>query len=147
MRFNATKCYILSVQNTSNFFYQLNNTILKRVPTNPYLGLLISEDLKWSAHINNITKKANSALSFLRRNLKRCPASCRRSAYLALVRPLLEYGAAVWNPYLQKDIEKIECIQRNAARFITGDYKTMTPGSVTNRLSFFCFSYTGYHLL
>ena len=44
-RFNATKCYILSLQNKTNFYYQLNNVILKRVPTNPYLGLQISEDL------------------------------------------------------------------------------------------------------
>ena len=125
MRFNATKCYILSIQNTSNFFYQLNNIILKRVLNNPYLGLLISEDLKWTPHI---TKKANSTIGFLRSNLRRCPANCRRSTYLALVRPLLEYGAAVW------DLDMIERIQRNAARFITGDYKSMTPGSVTNLL-------------
>ena len=132
MRFNATKCYILSIKNTSNYFYQLNNTILKRVPTNPYLGITISEDLKWAPHINKITKKANSALGFIRRNLKRCPVSCRKNAYLALVRPLLEYGSSVWDPHYQKDIDQLERIQRNAARFITGDYKSSTPGSVTN---------------
>ena len=27
MRFNASKCYILSIKNTSNHFYQLNDTI------------------------------------------------------------------------------------------------------------------------
>ena len=46
MRFNASKCYILSIKNTSNQAYQLNNTVLKRVPTNPYLGLTISENMK-----------------------------------------------------------------------------------------------------
>ena len=61
MRFNASKWYILSIKNSSNHFYQLNNTILKRVSTNPYLGLTISEDLKWAPHIiNKIPKKANS---------------------------------------------------------------------------------------
>ena len=105
MRFNASKCYILSIKNTSNHFYQLNNTILKRVPTNPYLGLTISEDMKWAPHINKITKKANSTLGFIRRNLKRCPINCRRTAYIALVRPLLEYGASVWDPHYQKDID------------------------------------------
>ena len=28
-------------------------------PTNPYFGILLSEGLKWSPHIANITKKAN----------------------------------------------------------------------------------------
>ena len=134
MRFNASKCYILSIKNSSNHFYQLNDTILKRVPTNPYLGLTISEDLKWAPHVNKIPKKANSTLGFIRRNLKRCPVNCRRSAYIALVRPLLEYGASVWDPHYQKDIDKLERVQKNAARFITGDYKSTTPGSVSRLL-------------
>ena len=48
MRFNARKCYILSIQSKSSFFNQLSNTILQQVPNNPYLGLLLSEDLKWT---------------------------------------------------------------------------------------------------
>ena len=40
--FNATKCYILSILSKSTFHYNLNNTILKSVPNNPYLGILLS---------------------------------------------------------------------------------------------------------
>ena len=98
MKFNATKCYIMSFarRSPSQFFYSLDNTILKSVSTNPYLGIQLSENLKWSTHINSITKKANCSLGFLRRNLKHCPTVCKRNAYLALIRPLLEYGAVVW---------------------------------------------------
>jgi hypothetical protein len=92
--FNATKCYIMTLARKppSNFFYFLDNTIIKSVSTNPYLGVQFSNDLKWSAHINYLCKKANSTLAFLRRNLKRCPSSCRRNAYLALVRQFMEYN-------------------------------------------------------
>ena len=38
-------------------------------------------------------------------------------------------------PHYQKDIDQLERIQKNAARFITGDYKSTTPGSVTNLLN------------
>ena len=66
MSFNAKKCYILSVgKKTSSFFYQLNNTILQDVDHNPYLGLLISKDLKWGTHIDKISKKASSTLGFV----------------------------------------------------------------------------------
>jgi hypothetical protein len=75
MTFNATKCYILSINAKSTFLYQLNNVILKHVQQNPYLGILISDDLKWSAHISNISKKANSTLGFIRRNLRCCPTT------------------------------------------------------------------------
>ena len=63
-------------------------------------------------------------------NLKHCPLKCKRTAYLSLVRSVLEYGCTVWDPYLQKDIDQLERVQRKAIRFITGDYKSMTPGTI-----------------
>ena len=80
MRFNAEKCYIMSINSESSHFYELEKHILQQVPENPYLGITISEDLKWSPHINKITKKANSTLGFHRRNLKHCPETCRKTA-------------------------------------------------------------------
>jgi len=43
--------------------------------------------------------------------------------------------AIVWDPYTTSDINKLERIQRRAARFITGDYKTREEGSVTKMLN------------
>ena len=65
MRFNAKKCYILSIRNKSQRMYTLDGHILQQVQNNPYLGLQISEDLKWTTHITNVAKKANSTLGFL----------------------------------------------------------------------------------
>ena len=48
----------------SSRFYQLDNHILQQVPENPYLGITLSEDLKWSSHINKISKKASSKLGY-----------------------------------------------------------------------------------
>ena len=48
------------------------------------------------------------------------------------MRSTLEYGATIWDPYLEKDIIKIEKIQRKAVRFIRNNYRSKTPGSVTN---------------
>ena len=84
MRFNAGKCYILSIKSKTSHFYKLNNTILKHVDSNTYLGVLISKDLTWSNHITNICNKASSTLGFLRRNLKHCPLDCRKKKQLLL---------------------------------------------------------------
>ena len=134
MRFNATKCYVMSIAQCpeTTFMYQLNHTLLKSVSSNPYLGILFSDRLTWNQHI---TKKANSTLGFIRRNLRRCPTACKKTAYLALVRPLLEYGAIIWDSYQKQDISKMERIQHNAVRFIARDYKSKTPGSVTSLLT------------
>ena len=108
MRFNAKKCYVMSIRNTSSHLYQLGNTILQQVSTNPYLGITLSEDLQWSTHIQNRVKKSNSTLGFLRRNLKNCPEEFGKLAYISLVRSMLEYGSSIWDLYLQKDINCIE---------------------------------------
>ena len=135
MRFNAKKCYILSITNKGiQKFYELNSCILKEVDHNPYLGVILSKDLKWETHTDQICKKANSALGFIQRNLKKCPPECKKTAYVALVRSTLEYAAVVWDPFLEKDIAKIEKIQRKAARFIKNDYKSRSPGCVTKML-------------
>ena len=117
MKFNAKKCYILSISNKgTNKFYQLNSYILKHVDNNPYLGLIISNNLKWSTHIDQVSKKASSTLGFIQRNLKKCPAHCKKTAYISLVRSTLEYGATVWDPHLEKDVHKLEKIQRKAVQ-------------------------------
>ena len=134
MRFNAKKCYLMSFNSKSSHFYTLNNHILQKVKQNPYLGILISEDLKWEPHLIKITKKANSTLAFLKRNLRHCPEPCRRTAYISLVRSVLEYGSIVWDPYYVKDINRIEKIQRQAVRFISGDYATREPGCISKML-------------
>jgi hypothetical protein len=134
MHFNAKKCYILSINNRSSHFYELNKHILQQVEENPYLGVTISSNLNWDTHIHKIVKKANCTLGFIRRNLKHCPITCRKTAYLALVRSTLEYSSVVWDPHLAKHIDKIERIQRQAARFITGDYRSQDEGCVSSML-------------
>ena len=80
-----------------------------------YLGIRIFEDLKWGPHISSISKKANSTLGFICWNLHQFPPACWNTVYLALVRPLLEYSVAVWDPYQKQDINLMECTQHNAA--------------------------------
>ena len=66
MKFNAKRCYIMSFKQKSTHFYQLDNHILEQVQTNPYIGLNISDDLKWTSHIGQTTSKASCTLGFLR---------------------------------------------------------------------------------
>ena len=67
--------------------YELSGQVLEQVKDAKYLGVTVSDDLEWTKHINATTTKANSKLSFLRRNLKGCPEKLRETAYFALVRP------------------------------------------------------------
>ena len=58
-----------------------------------------------------MTNKANSKLSFLRRNLKGCPEKLKQTAYFSLIRSFMEYGATVWDPYQKYKSDKVERVQ------------------------------------
>ena len=47
-------------------------------------------------------------------------------AYEALTRPQMEYASSAWSPHTDHDINKLEQVQKNAARFVTGDYRLTT---------------------
>ena len=124
MKFNAKKCYIISTEKGGiPFFYTLNDHIFQYVGTNPYLGVTLSEDLTFDAHVGNITKKGSRMLGFIQRNLKGSPSRLKELAYLTLVRSGLEYASVVWDPFLQREIDRLEKIQRRAARFVTNNYR------------------------
>ena len=103
--------------------YQLKGVTLGKVPNSPYVGVSISANLEWGDHISKIASKANSTLGFLRKNLKGCSSKLKKIAYFAKVWSLLEYSCPVWDPYMQSDIDKLNKIQRAAARFVINNYQ------------------------
>ena len=58
-----------------------------------------------------MTNKANSKLSFLRRNLKGCPEKLKQTAYFSWIRSFIEYGATVWDSYQKYNSDKVERVQ------------------------------------
>ena len=106
----------------------------EREKTIKYLGVTISQDLRWNSHIDNVTTKANKSLGFIRRNMRGCKPSVKDVAYKAIVRPTLEYAATVWDPYTNQHINSIEMVQRRAARFVANNYHDYSPGTITNIL-------------
>ena len=135
MKFNVSKCSIMSLtksRSPANFNYTMNYETIPRVKIQKYLGVTITSDLTWSNHISNICTKANKTLGLLRRTLHPCSADVKKRAYESLVRPNMEYATTAWSPHTKKDINKLENVQRSAARFVSNDYRRTS--SVTSMI-------------
>ena len=129
MDFNIKKCAILSItrkRNPSSFPYSIHGKLLSRVKQHDYLGVTIAHDLNWNSHVQNIIKKSNRTLGLLRRTLAPCTKEVKVRAFESLVRPRLEYAAEAWNPYTSTLVDRLEQVQRAAARFVHADYRRTT---------------------
>ncbi|KAJ4440163.1 hypothetical protein ANN_08301 [Periplaneta americana] len=79
-----------------------------------YLGITFSSDLGWGEHVTDTVGKAWRALHFVMRVLRKGSDKSKEIAYKSLVRPVMEYGAACWDPYRLEHIKTLEKIQKRA---------------------------------
>ena len=100
--------------------YHLNDQPIPSKSVVRYLGMYINSHLKWSDHVKHITAKASRSLNYLRHTLFASPSTVKSAAYNCLVRPLLEYASPVWYLHTARDIDRLEAIQRRAARWVCG---------------------------
>ena len=97
MRFQPVICNMMQLArkhlNKIQVSYTLDGTVLENVDNIKYLGVTITNDLKWNTHVSNICTKANRAIGFLRRTLFSCPKNVKEAAYKGMVRPILNMKA------------------------------------------------------
>jgi len=119
VEFNAARCEVIRITNKRNpiiFPYQIHQTTLNTTNQAKYPGITITPDLSWKCPID-ITKKANSTLAFLRRNIRSSPPESKAKAYNTNVRPSVKYASYVWSPAADSHINQLEKVQKRAAWF------------------------------
>ena len=138
MEFHPSKCQILRVTNKRKQVtgqYNIHGHDLEVVSSAKYLGLHIDCKLNFNSHVDTTVKKANSVTGFLRRNFKHCSRHIKQATYFTYVRPVVEYAATAWDPHTQRNINKIEMVQRRCARYVTGDFnQTSSVTAMLNNL-------------
>jgi hypothetical protein len=117
--FSLDKCQYIQIGYADpSIAYKLGNYTVKLCDSVNDLGVLVQSNLKFSSHCASIATKANArAKLILKCFLSRKPVNFIR-AFKVYVRPLLEYASVVWNPWLLKDINLIESVQRRFTRKI-----------------------------
>ena len=87
------------------------------------MGVTLNRDGSWEKHTDLIVAKAYKTLHYVMRNLKGSSRRAKELGYKSLVRPILEYATAVWDPYEECRARKIEKVQRKAARYVMGKFR------------------------
>ena len=80
------------------FIYHLHDVALDFTEIK-YLGVIITADLCWNPRVSDVVNRANKVLGMIRKNFYFCDKKAKEAAYVGLVRPLLEYASALWDPH------------------------------------------------
>ena len=85
-----------------------------------YLGVLLSHDLSWDEHVQSVCSRARKILGLLYRWFyNNAPSHSLLQLYLSLVRPHLDYAAAICSLLVKKDQVALENVQKFACRMAT----------------------------
>ena len=115
MEFHPGKCHLLQISNKKlpiDFTYKIHNTLLSKVDSAKYLGIIIDSKLNWKKQYSSMILACKQTLSFIRRNLPKAPANVKEICYKTLIRPKLEYACPVWDPHHKVHIENIEKVKK-----------------------------------
>lgn len=111
-----------------------NHVQINEVDRVRHLGLTLSKDLTWSAHIESIATNATRRLALLNKCKSILSRGTLETMYTSYIRPTLEYGSIVWNNCSTADSERLENIQLQAARIVTGAPRGTSHDKLYNEL-------------
>ena len=118
---NASKTKLMSPKRDPfpDVALTLNNQLIECVSSCKISWRYSYWQLSWHLYIDHICKKAHK----IHRSFHSAPINTRRTLYLTLVRPILEYASTTWHPLNIKLTNRIESMQRFACRVILQQWK------------------------
>ena len=103
----------------------LNGSLLDRVSSFKYLGILISSNLSWTPHLLSISRKSRQLIGILYRLFYRhSDPSSLFKLYSTLIRPHLEYCSSVWDPSSSATVSQLEKIQFFALKLCSKNWSS-----------------------
>ena len=126
MEFNSKKCKVMHLGRSNPSYtycmggYAPGGTILEEVTQEKDLGVIVSNNLKPSLQCAKAVKKANSVLGQMRRSFYYRDKSVWVKMYKTFVRHHMELSVQAWSPWLKKDIELLEQVQKRAVDMVVG---------------------------
>ena len=104
---------------SDDYTYFINNQPLPTVELEKDLGVFVDNHLKFHDHTAAVVSKANRILAIINKSFTNLGLSMFPILYKVLVRPILEYGNAVWGPFFVTDQIAIEKVQRRTTKLVT----------------------------
>lgn len=117
----------------SSLYY--NNEVIKTVSNHKHLGVTLSSNLSWRAHILNIHEKASKRLNLLKGLKFKINRDTLAKLYICLIRPVMEYADVVWDGCSESISDLLESVQYESARVVTGSMRGTSRRKLLDELA------------
>lgn len=101
----------------------LHNVRIPLVPSARCLGLIFDSTLSWTAHSRDLRHRCAQRLAFMQSLAGTswgAHPSLLRTLYVSVIRPLLDYGAGIYDPRTRTGWGPLERLQNRALRILLG---------------------------
>ena len=98
--------------------YHVGDAPVKNVETEVDLGVCIDSELNFDEHRKTRIGKANRMIGAIRRSFQFLDPYTFVKLYKSMVRCHVETAVPVWFPYLAKDIDAVEAVQKRATKML-----------------------------
>ena len=116
-----SKCNLLHLGPLHSYGeYNINGVVISPGNLVKDLGVLIDNKFKFHNHSSVVASKANRMLAIISKSFQYKDGNILLNLYKSFIRPIIEYGTAIWGPYYVLDQQLIERIQRRATKLIHG---------------------------
>jgi hypothetical protein len=124
MKLSISKCGSLLLCGTKSFneesVLQVNDIDLEVFADTEDLGVFIDSKLNFAKNIDSIISKANQRTYLIFKSFNTRAVKPLSLAFKTYILPLLDYCSSVWNPFLLKDIDRLEKVQKRFTKRLTG---------------------------
>lgn len=96
------------------------NEPIEIVSNHKHLGVTLSSNLSWRAHIFNVYEKASKKLNLLKGLKFKVNRETLSKLYKSLIRPVMEYADVLWDGCSENESDLIEHVQYQSAIVVAG---------------------------
>jgi hypothetical protein len=152
-----TEAILFSLRQSENIpNLTFENTYINFVESHKHLGVTLSANGKWTNHVDLILESASKTLNIMKKMKFVLTRKALNQIYFSYIRPILEYSCILWDGCTNQCVEKLEKLQNEAARVVTGLTKSVSLNNLymecgwdhlADRRKFqkLCFMYKCYH--
>ncbi|BES99548.1 Reverse transcriptase (RNA-dependent DNA polymerase) [Nesidiocoris tenuis] len=125
VRVNPTKSNVVRftyLRKVTDETIQLQGTAVPVSTSVRYLGLHLDQRLTWNEHVSQVISKMRNRIRALKHLLSSESMSIhiKRLMYLTLIRPIWQFGCAIWSSASDSQIKRVQTLQNRVLRIITG---------------------------